>query len=435
MKFSWSRIATIARREFLTTVRRKAFILTLVGTPAYFAFVMWISSAGEMKERSEVLKELSSVGVVDSSGLFRDAQSEFRTEVNNESGGMFGKKVPEGLIPATVFRTQIRRFAGFASGDSALRAREISQLVVVSADYLESGRVRRYARTSSLFSSADQRAVASWLANGLVRGRVDSTLAARVARPAEKEQLFTIGKDGQFELKDDRRQMMDFMVPFMFAMLLGVSIVLGGQYLLQGVAEEKESRILESLLCTVSPEELMFGKLFGLGAAGLLVVAIWASVGALAVGPILLLAGVKLPTGLIGIALCYFLLGYLFYGSIMTGIGAMAGTMREAQQFSVWFTFLNFAPFIMITFLLGRPNAPLAVGLSMFPPTAPGAMMLRLTAPSSSVPVWQVALSLAILGTAAWLVLKMSARIFRIGLLLYGKTPNLPEILRWARQG
>ena len=435
MKISWSRIATIARREFLTTVRRKAFIFTVIGTPAYFAFVMWISSAGELKERSQVLKELSSVGVVDSSGLFRDAQKEFRTEVSNESNSMFGKKAAQGLIPATVFRTQIRSFPDFASGDAALRAREISQLVVVSSDYLESGNVRRYARTSSLFSSADRRAVASWLANGLVRGRVDSTLAARVSQPAQKEQLFTLGKDGRFELKDDRREMLDFMLPFMFAMLLGVSIVLGGQYLLQGVAEEKESRILESLLCTVSPEELMAGKLFGLGAAGLLVVAIWAAVGGMAVGPVLLLAGVKLPAGLLAIALCYFLLGYLFYGSIMTGIGAMTGTMREAQQFSVWFTFLNFAPFIMITFLLGRPNAPLAVALSMFPPTAPGAMMLRLTAPSSSVPPWQVGLSLAILAAAAWLMLAVSARIFRIGLLLYGKTPNLPEILRWARQG
>jgi len=434
MKISWSCIATIARREFLTTVRRKAFVLTLVGTPAYFAFVMWISSAGELKERSQVLKELSSVGVVDSSGLFRDAETEFRTELSNESNGMFNRKAAA-LVPATVFSTKIRSFPDFTSGDSALRAREISQLVVVSSDYLESGRVRRYARTSSLFSSADRRAVASWLANGLVRGRVDSTLAARVSRPAEKEQLFTLGKDGQFELKDDRREMLDFMVPFMFAMLLGVSIVLGGQYLLQGVAEEKESRILESLLCTVSPEELMAGKLFGLGAAGLLVVGIWAAVGALAVGPILLLAGVKLPAGLLAIALCYFLLGYLFYGSIMTGIGAMAGTMREAQQFSVWFTFLNFAPFIMITFLLGRPNAPLAVALSLFPPTAPGAMLLRLTAPSSVVPAWQVGASLALLAAAGWVTLMASARVFRIGLLLYGKSPNLPEILRWARQG
>ena len=432
MRISWPRIMTVARREFLTTVRRKAFVFTVIGTPAYFAFVMWISTAGEMKERSEVLKELSTIGVVDSSGLFRDAAPEIRTEVSSDAG-MFTRKAPEGMIPASVFKTQVRAFPDQASADVALRAREISQVVVVPADYLETGQVRRYARTSSLFSSADKRAVASWLANGLIRGRVDSLLAARVSRPAEHEQLFTLGKDGRFELKDDRREILDFMLPFMFAMLLGVSIVLGGQYLLQGVSEEKESRILESLLCTVSAEELMAGKLFGLGAAGLLVVAIWSAAGALLVGPVLLLAGVKLPAGLLLIALAYFLLGYLFYGSLMTGIGALTNNMREAPQFAVWFTFLNFAPFIMITFLLGRPGSPLAIGLSMFPPTAAGAMMLRLTAPGSVVPLWQVAISLALLAGAAWMALMGSARVFRIGLLLYGKTPNLPEILRWAR--
>jgi len=434
MNISWSRILTVARREFLTTVQRKAFLFTVIGTPAYFAFVMWISTAGEMKERSQVLKELSSVGVVDSSGLFQGASPEIRTVVRADESNPFGRRGPEQMMPEQAFRTRIVFFTDQASADSALRHREISQMLVIPADYLESGRVRRYARTSSLFSSADKRAVGTWLASNLVRGRVDSLLASRVARPSESEVLYTMGKGGQYELKDDKREIVDFMLPFAFSMLLGLCIMIGGQYLLQGVAEEKESRILESLLCTVSAEELMAGKLFGLGAAGLLVVAIWAGTAMAVFGPILVMAGVHLPAGLLFIALAYFLLGYLFFGSIMTGIGGVTNNMREAQQFAVWFTFLNFAPFIMITFLLGRPNSPLAVGLSLFPPTAAGAMMLRLTAPSSAVPGWQVAMSLALLAGAGALTLLMAARVFRVGLLMYGKTPNLPEILRWARQ-
>jgi ABC-2 type transport system permease protein len=434
MMISWARVTTVARREFLTTVRRKAFLLTVVGTPAYFGFVMWLSTTGEMRERSQVLKELSSIGVVDSSGLFRNASAEIRTVVRADESNPMARRAPEQVMPEQSFRTQVRFFPDQASADSALRHREISQMVVVPADYLESGRVRRYARTSSLFSSADKRAVGTWLASNLVRGHVDTMLAMRVARPSESEVLYTMGKGGQYELKDDKREIVDFMLPFAFAMLLGLSIMIGGQYLLQGVAEEKESRILESLLCNVSAEELMAGKLFGLGAAGLLVVAIWAGAGIATFGPVLMMAGVKLPAGLLVIALAYFLLGYLFFGSIMTGIGGMTSNMREAQQFAVWFTFMNFAPFIMITFLLGRPNSPLAVGLSMFPPTAAGAMILRLTAPSSAVPAWQIAASLALLAGAASLALWVSARIFRIGLLMYGKPPTLPEILRWARQ-
>jgi ABC-2 type transport system permease protein len=435
MAVSGARVRTVARREFLATVRRKAFLFTVIGTPAYFAFVMWISSAGEMKERQQVLKELSRVAVVDSTGLFAAAAPEIRTEIRPDDNP-FARRTPgQPAAPVQSFRTEIVFLPDQAAADRALRAREVSQVVVIPADYLETGSVRRYARTSSLFSSADRRAIGAWLANNLVRGRVDSLLALRVAKPAEAERLFTLGKDGRFELKDDRRELLDFMLPFTFAMLLGLSIVLGGQYLLQGVAEEKESRILESLLCTVSAEELMAGKLFGLGAAGLLVIGIWAGIGAAVAAPVLVMAGVKLPPGLMLIALAYFLLGYLFYGSLMTGIGAVTSNMREAQQFSVWFTFLNFVPFVMITFLLGQPNSPLAAGLSLFPPTAPGAMMLRLTAPSSSVPSWQVAASLVLLAGAAWLALFGAARIFRIGLLMYGKTPTLPEILRWARRG
>jgi ABC-2 type transport system permease protein len=434
MNISWGRVFTVARREFLTTVKRKAFLFTVIGTPAYFAFVMWISSAGEMKEKSQVLKELSSIGVVDSSGLFKDAAPEIVTVMRADESNPFGRKTPAQMLPETSFRTKVRFFTDEASADSALRHREISQMVVVPADYLATGLIRRYARTSSLFSSADKRAVGTWLASNLVRGRVDSLLASRVARPSENEALFTLGKGGVYELKDNKREIVDFMLPFAFSMLLGLCIMLGGQYLLQGVAEEKESRILESLLCTVSAEELMAGKLFGLGGAGLLVVAIWAGTGMVVFGPLMLMAGVHLPVSLLVIALAYFLLGYLFFGSIMTGIGGVTNNMREAQQFAVWFTFMNFAPFIMITFLLGRPNSPLAVGLSMFPPTAAGAMMLRMTAPSSAVPAWQIAVSLTLLASAAAFALLVAARVFRIGLLMYGKTPTLPEILRWVRQ-
>jgi ABC-2 type transport system permease protein len=143
---------------------------------------------------------------------------------------------------------------------------------------------------------------------------------------------------------------------------------------------------------------------------------------------------VHLQSAVLGLAIVYFLLGYLFYGSIMTGIGAITNNMREAQQFAFLFTFMNFIPFYLMTSIVGRPDSGVAIGLSMFPPMAPVAMMLRLSAPSAAVPLWQIGLSIALLAGAAWLALTVSARLFRIGLLMYGKTPTLPEIVRWARQ-
>ena len=431
MKFSWNRIRTVARREFVSTVRRKAFLLTLVGTPAYFAFVTFISASGGAKERAQALQDLRTIGIVDSSGLFAGARSPITTDVT-ASEVSIGQRPGPGNPGSVQFRTDVRPYPDQAAAETALRAREVNQVLIIPADYLATGRLRRYARSNNLFSSADRRVVSSWLAGSLVRGRVDSLLAARVAKPAEHEQLYALTRQGTFELKDDKREILDFMLPMFFSLLLGLSIIIGGQYLLQGVAEEKESRILESLLCQVSAEELLAGKLFGLGAAGLLVIGTWVSVGVIASGQLLAMVPIHIPVWLFGVALAYFVLGYLFFGSIMTGIGAVTSNMREAQQFSVWFTFANFAPFIMLTTILGHPDSMLATGLSLFPPTAATAMMLRLTAPSSAVPGWQVALSLAILGGAGWLTLRGAARVFRVGLLMYGKTPTLPEIIRWA---
>ena len=430
MSLGWDRIRTVARREFLSTVRRKAFLLTLLGTPAYFAFVMAISSGSESRERTEALEGLRAIGYVDSSGLFRNSEPTITTDVA-PSDMNAQRRNPSGGAPVR-FRTEVKSYPDQATAEAALRRAEVNQVVIVPADYLATGHVRRYARSNNLFSNADRRVVASWLARTLVHGRIDDRLAARVAKPAEREELYALDKQGNFELKDDRREILDFMLPMFFSLLLGLSIIIGGQYLLQGVAEEKESRILESLLCQVSAGELMAGKLIGLGAVGLLVIGTWVGAGLIASGPMLAAVPLHIPLPLIGVAVVYFLLGYVFFGSVMTAISAVTSNMREAQQFSVWFTFANFVPFIMLTRILGHPSSGLAVGLSLFPPTAATAMMLRMTAPSSVVPAWQIGLSMALLAATGWLVLRAAARIFRVGLLMYGKTPSLPEILRWA---
>src|SRR4029453_17367960 len=224
----------------------------------------------------------------------------------------------------------------------------------------------------------EDRAIGGWLAGNLIRAHIDSSVAARVARPRQGEELYNLSRDGRFELKDNQRQGIDLMLPLAFALLLGLCITMGGQYLLQGVSEEKESRILESLLCTVSPGELMAGKLFGLGGAGLLLVGLWSAIGAITAGPGLAALGVTIPPSLLLIALVYFLIGYLFYGSLLTGIGAMTNNMREAQQFSFGLTFLNFIPLVMFVGIVGRPNSAIAVFFSMFPVTAPTEKMMAL---------------------------------------------------------
>jgi len=432
MILNWSRAVTIARREYLTTIRRKAFLFTVLGTPALYALLMFIMIKPQINERVTQMKNFRVLGVVDSSGAFANAQPEITGSISTDLSLMGPRTVQP---KSTSFRTEVRFFPDQAAAERALRGGGVNQVLVIPADYLATGSLRRYAAETNIFSSVDERMVTGWIVKSLLRGQVDSLRIERVARPARGMDLYALNPRGEFELHDDRREMFDFLLPFAFGMLMGLCIVIGGQYLLQGVAEEKESRILESMLCTVSAEELLAGKLFGLGAAGLTIVGAWIAMGAAMAGPALAMAQVHVSPALLAMAVVYFLLGYLFYGGLMTGIGAMTNNMREAQQFAFMFTFMNFIPFYMMTSIIGRPGSNLATGLSMFPPMAPVAMMLRLCAPSFAVPPWQLALSIGLLAASACLVLLAAARVFRIGLLMYGKTPNLPEILRWVRQG
>lgn len=429
MRLSWRKALIIAEREYLTTVRRKAFLFTVIGTPVLYAVLMTLMIKPQMGERARQMRDFRVLGVVDSSGVFAEAEGEIRGTVATDIS-----MIASQLAKTEAYRVEVQSLPDQPEGERALRAGEISQLLVVPAGYLESGRMRRYALGTNIFSTQDERAVSGWVVRSLLKSRVDSLTIERVARPARGMELYTPDPRGAFARHDERREMFDFLLPFAFGMLMGLCIVIGGQYLLQGVAEEKESRILESMLCTVNAEELLAGKLFGLGAAGLTIVGSWIAMGTILGGPALALAQVEVRPSLLALAVVYFLLGYLFYGGIMTGIGAITNNMREAQQFSFLFTFLNFIPFYLMTTIVGRPDSGIALTLSLFPPMAPVAMMLRLSAPSAAVPAWQIALSIALLAGTAWLALVGSARLFRIGLLMYGKTPTLPEILRWVRQ-
>jgi ABC-2 type transport system permease protein len=429
MNFSWRRALIVARREFLTTVKRKAFLFTLIAVPLYFGGVMTLASRGAMSGRRDTMRSFTRLGVVDSSGLLANAAREITTRLATDP-----TNAPDKL---ETYHTDVVFYPDQAGLEQALRAGRIVQGLTVSADYLATGVTRRYIRStgSALNSSSSVRPIERWLARSLLAGHADSLRIERATRPAGDMDLYSLGKDDRFEIKDERREMLEFMVPFMVSILLGVCIMTGGQYLLQGVSEEKESRILESLLCALSPEELLAGKLVGLGGVGFALVAVWIGVGAALSAPMLAMAQLPLSPGLLALAVMYFLLGYLFFASIMTGIGAVTNNMREAQQFSMMFSFANLMPIIVLTQILSKPDGALAVALSLFPFTAATAMMLRLGTPSSAVPAWQIALSLALLALSGWLVLRGAARVFRIGLLMTGKTPNLPEIWRWARAG
>lgn len=226
---------------------------------------------------------------------------------------------------------------------------------------------------------------------------------------------------------------------FGFVVLLFMSLLLYGIAMLRGVLEEKSTRVMEVLLGSVTPDELMTGKILGIGLVGLTQMLIYmATAGVLRVvvavrmtgGNVAWIQDALAPSKLLYFVV-FFLLGYFFYTALFAAVGAVCNSEQEAQNMQQPLTMSLMIPYIMTFFFVRNPDHIAAVIMSMIPPFAPMIMFTRLSV--GSVPWWQVALSLSLLVGSTWLVFRGAAKIFRIGILMYGKRPTIPEILRWAR--
>ena len=431
------KVLIIARREYLTTVRRKAFVFTLLITPAIFFFAGVVSTKLQINQAVAKLHEARIVAVVDSSGLYANAPLAFDypppVEPNLDPR-QAGKPAPAPTHVPVI----LRRYPEQKTALDSLEAGNVKTVLVVSSDFLSSGRLRVYEKDTRAFTnSTDYRPLTNWLSRNLLSGLTDSMRVERTLWIGRGLDYYTKDREGHWAIKDDAKELAGFLLPFALGFLLAMSIISGGQYLLQGVSEEKESRILESLLCSVTPEELMAGKMFGLGGAGLTLVAVWILAGAFSSAGVLSFIHVSVPASLLVLGLLYFVFGYLFYASVMISIGSMASNLREATQFSGYLTILNFAPFWAMVVFINTPNSTFAAAISLFPPTAATSMMLRMSASAVSgaiIPPWQIATSLTLLAVSGVVTLMLGAKLFRLGMLLYGKTPNLPEIMRILRQ-
>jgi len=225
-------------------------------------------------------------------------------------------------------------------------------------------------------------------------------------------------------------------VPFIFVILLFVSLMMSAGYLLQGTAAEKENRVVEVLLCSAKPDELLSGKLLGLGAAGSVQVTIWFGMvlvagvtGVAALG----LAGVEIPWLSLSLCLPFFGAGYLFLRSLMLGTGSLGSNIKESQQFSIIWTLATLLPVAFLQVLLNDPHGTLGRVLTWIPFTSPLTVILRTAVDAPGIAWWEIAGAFTVLLVGTWFAIRLGARLFRIGLLLTGTRPKLREILRQAR--
>lgn len=238
-------------------------------------------------------------------------------------------------------------------------------------------------------------------------------------------------EEGQEQVQGEGQQVARMMVPFAFMYLIFIGIIGMGQHLVSSIIEEKNSRIIEVLLSVVSPFDLMAGKIAGLAAVGCTTVAIWGVVGYAAA----MWQGIKIDVGagLIVCSLIYYILGFFLFSAVLAGVGSVCNTIKETQSLLMPVMLVFVVPVVAGLKLVQDPNGELARVLSYVPPTTPMVMVLRLSS-GSDIWIGEVLLSILALALGAWATVWTAAKVFRTGILLYGKRPALREILHWVKE-
>jgi ABC-2 type transport system permease protein len=231
--------------------------------------------------------------------------------------------------------------------------------------------------------------------------------------------------------------MTTFLVAEVMAFLLTFTLVMYGMNVGRSVIQEKTSRIFEVMLSTVKASDMLAGKLIGIGAVGLTQIAIWAAAALLFTGSALatqIMAGqfkVELSVPEVILFIAYYLLGYALYSTMFAGLASTCDTEQELQQYTPLAIVPVWLSFGMLLFIVNNPHSIWTILVSIFPLCAPITMVFSIAA--EFPPIWEIALSLGLMVLSVLGMLWFSSRIYRIGILMYGKRATLPEMLRWMR--
>jgi len=227
-----------------------------------------------------------------------------------------------------------------------------------------------------------------------------------------------------------------FFAAYTLFFLMYMVIMLYGMNTARSIIEEKTSRVFEVLLATIKPEELLAGKILGVGAVGLTQIGLW-MIAAFALSSSSLASGLVgtghglISAAQIGFFVMYFLFGFLLYSSIAAALGAMTNSEQELQQLNMFLVLPLAFCMVMLFSIIRAPNSTMARVVSLIPFCSPLLMNFRISL--TQVPAWEIWLSIVLMSATIFAILWVSSRIYRVGILMYGKKPNLPEILRWLK--
>lgn len=331
------------------------------------------------------------------------------------------------------FADEYKTYNDEATARAALEEEVVQRVVVVPADYplVEDVKILT---AESRFSGSGTAGLRTFFVTHLVQEIGDSTLQARLIDPYDA-QVEYIGERGQ-PSGGVAGEVLSFLIPFLFSILLVVTVFVSSGYLVRSVAEEKSSRVIEIVLSSVTPQQLLAGKVLGLGALGLTQIAVWIASASGLGGGLAVLAGIILPffarPEVFALALVYYVLGFGVYAVLIGAIGSMGSNYQESQQITGIVIFIAAIPMMLTGVIMSNPDATVVRALSWFPLTAPTTMMLRL--PLAELPLVDIGISIAGLLATIPIIVWIGAKMFRLGMLMYGKRPGVMEIVRLLRQ-
>lgn len=399
-------VTIVTKHEIVTTLSKPSFWLTTFVLPVFILLMtVGSQSLAEKAFESSGDAELLS-GSPAAPGALRIGYVDEAQLLNNFPPGF-----PQEIMQA---------YPDEAAAQAALDAGDLERYYVIPADYVKKGGVvlvdNQFTPLSHLAGEDLMRHVLAYNLTesaetpALLLNPLPDLTSVSLLPESERETTNELGYESE----------LGYIVPFAVLFIFFFVLTMSGGFMLQSVSKEKENRVVEVLLLSLNPRELMLGKLLGLGTVALLQMGIWLGGGLLSLDQgqkfITAARAFTLPPGFIGWSLLYFLFGYLLYASLLGALGALAPNAREGSQFTFFILLPLLIPLWLQSTFIEAPHGGLATFFSLFPLTSPVSMMARLTA--GGVPLWQLLVSVALLAVTAYGFVMLAARFFRADTLL-----------------
>lgn len=435
------KILSVIKREYIQIVRTKGFVIGTILGPVLMAGMVIVPTL----VASMTVAKQETIGVVDlSREIFLDLDKKLDEKEYRLKDGFRRYVLKKFELPPMVGIEELKKDL-----NAKVLNKELAAYILIP-EYVLGDKAAEAVVQEAGSGNNDVEYVSQHTTDYEKLGSLNSALNSVIIEKRLKREGLDPEKISQFIQRvrlrpikvtkkgEEEDTMGTFWISYFLALIIYMAIFIYGSVIMRGVIEEKSSRVIEVILSSMRPFQLMLGKILGIGAVGLTQFSIWAIFGFAVTsygksfipgGPEISL--VSIPTYVFVYFVVFFILGYFLYGTFYAAVGSMVNSEKEAQQLVMPITMFLILPLLLLIFVIRSPDSALSVFLSLFPLFTPIIMMLRISV--LLPPFIQIGASVLILILTVLLMTWLAAKIYRAGILMYGKPPRFAEIIRWLR--